>query len=164
VRINVGPPARTDAGNNEEITGAGLLIANDAAPDVPPPGLGLLTVMLALPAVAMFVAVTAAVSCVADTNVVVRLEPFHCTVELEMKLVPFTASENAPPPAVAKDGEIDAIAGDGFEVAVVLPLPLPPQLAIAIPMPITPKRAKLLACVFVLIFTPRLASRILATY
>jgi hypothetical protein len=46
----------------------------------------------------------AAVNCVLLTNVVVRFEPFHCTVEVMRKLVPFTVSVNAGPPAAALFG------------------------------------------------------------
>jgi hypothetical protein len=42
----------------------------------------------------------AAVSEVLLTKVVVRGEPFHCTVELAIKLVPLRASVKPEPPAV----------------------------------------------------------------
>jgi|HubBroStandDraft_1064217.scaffolds.fasta_scaffold132350_1 hypothetical protein len=115
VRVKDDPPWRADDGDSEEIAGAGLLIANDAAAEVPPPGVGLTTVILVFPAAAMSVAVIAAVSCVADTNVVVRLEPFHCTVEPEMKLLPFTVKVKAAPPMVADEGESELIAGTGLD-------------------------------------------------
>lgn len=155
VRVNDDPPRSADAGDKEEMDGAGLLIVNDAAADVPPPGAGFTAETLAVPAVATSAAVTAAVSCVADTNVVARPAPFHCTVEVEMKLVPFTVSENAPPPAVADDGEREATAGDGFDGAEALPPPpLPPQLAIAIPMPMTAAQTEICPRIFVRIFYP----------
>ena len=44
---------------------------------VPPPGVGLNTVTVAVPAVLMSAAGTVAVSDVLLTNVVVRLTPFH---------------------------------------------------------------------------------------
>ena len=46
----------------------------------------------------------AAVNCVALTNVVVRLPPFHCTIALFSKLLPFTVNVNAAPPAIAEFG------------------------------------------------------------
>jgi hypothetical protein len=46
----------------------------------------------------------AAVACVLLTNVVVRLEPFHCTVVVLRKFAPFTVSVNAAPPAAAEAG------------------------------------------------------------
>ena len=76
--------------------GVGLLaaIVNICALDVPPPGAGFTTVTEAVPAEATRAAVTVAVSCVEDTNVVVSVVPFHFTVELETKLVPFTVIVN----------------------------------------------------------------------
>ncbi len=56
--------------------------------DVPPPGAGLDTVTVAVPATAMSAAVIAAVNRVADTYVVVRFAPFQRTTELLTKPVP----------------------------------------------------------------------------
>src|SRR5271156_3705051 len=47
------------------------------APDVPPPGVGLNTVTDGVPPLAVSLAGTAAVNCVALTNVVVKAAPFH---------------------------------------------------------------------------------------
>jgi len=55
------------------------------------------------------------VSCVPLTNVVVRGAPFHCTTELETKLVPVTVNVKAAPPAVALLGESDESVGTGVE-------------------------------------------------
>jgi hypothetical protein len=77
VRVNVGPPTKTETGDSDEITGRGLSTAKLTAEEVPPPGTGFTTVTLAVPAVAVSAGVTGAVSCVADTTVVVRLAPFH---------------------------------------------------------------------------------------
>jgi len=57
---------------------------------------------------------TCAVSCVEETKVVDRLLPFQTTTEAEMKLVPFTVSVNAAPPAVALLGEIELTDGAGL--------------------------------------------------
>jgi hypothetical protein len=128
VRVNDGPPSSADAGDKEEMDGAGLLIASDVAADVPPPGEGLTTVTLALPAAAMSAAVIAAVSCVAETKVVGRPEPLHCTVEFEMKLVPFTVKVKAAPPAVTDDGESEPMDGSGLDGGAELdPDDPPPQ-------------------------------------
>ena len=81
---------------------------------MPPPGAGLTTVTLAVPADAMSAAVIDAVNCVLLTNVVVRLEPFHCTVEVLSKLVPFTVSVNDAPPASAEAGLKLEMDGTGF--------------------------------------------------
>jgi hypothetical protein len=48
--------------------------------------------------------------------------PFHCTVEVEMKLVPLTVSLNAAAPAVTAAGASKATDGIGFSASS-----LPPQ-------------------------------------
>jgi hypothetical protein len=58
-----------------------------------------LTATVAVPGVAISAAVTAACNRVLLTNAVVRLLPFHKTVELLAKLDPFTVKVKAPPPA-----------------------------------------------------------------
>ena len=80
------------------------MIVNVSALDVPPPGVGLKTVTDAVPAVAMSLAGTAAVNCVALSNVVTKPTPFHLTAEALMKFVPVTVSVKAAPPAVAEEG------------------------------------------------------------
>jgi len=72
--------------------------------DVPPPGVGLKTVTDAVPALAMSAAVMDAVSWVDETNVVVRLAPFHLTTEPETKLLPLIVSVNAGYPTVREEG------------------------------------------------------------
>src|SRR4029077_3420006 len=46
VSVKAVPPAATVEGFKEAIVGAGLLIMNDCALEVPPPGVGLVTVTL----------------------------------------------------------------------------------------------------------------------
>lgn len=72
-------PAVAVAGESVVTTGAGLLTVKPDAPEVPPPGAGFTTVTLTAPAAARSPAEMAAVSCVALTKVVVRLDPPHCT-------------------------------------------------------------------------------------
>src|ERR1019366_9092712 len=96
------------------------VIVNVSEFDVPPPGVGFITVTAAVPAAAMSAAVIAAVNCVALTNVVVRALPFHCATELLMKFVPFNVSVNAAPPAPAEVGASDVSVGTGFAAAVTL--------------------------------------------
>jgi hypothetical protein len=87
--------------------------------DVPPPGAGLNTVTLAVPAAAMSVAGIVAVSWVLLTKVVVRFALFHLTRE---PTAPFTGTKPEPltvrvkdgPPARAEFGVIFVIVGTGF--------------------------------------------------
>jgi hypothetical protein len=58
-------------------------IVNVAGVDVAPAHVGFTTVTEAVPAVAIRAAGTVAVSCVAETNVVVSAVPFQFTVEVE---------------------------------------------------------------------------------
>ena len=76
------------------MTGGGGLIVNVSAFDVPPPGVGFTTVTDAVPTAATLAAGTIAVSCVEETNVVTRAEPFHLTVEVATMLVPLTVRVN----------------------------------------------------------------------
>jgi hypothetical protein len=92
------------------ITGV-LAIVNVTAVDVAPQGLGFTTVTEAVPAVAIREAGTVAVSCVDETNVVVSAVPFHFTVEVETKFVPFTVKVNCGPPGVAQVGLSELMVG-----------------------------------------------------
>src|SRR5437899_4360961 len=69
------------------------------------------TEILAAPGCASRLAGTAAATCVALTNVVVRESPFHCTMAPEAKLAPATLSVNPWPPAVADAGVRRSIPG-----------------------------------------------------
>lgn len=108
-------------------TGAGLaVIAKDNPAEVPPPGVALTTVTVAVPAAATSAMVMAAVSCVALTYVVVRLLPFHCTCDEAMNPLPLTVSENAADPAAVVAGAIEAIAGVGLLTLKIAAAELPP--------------------------------------
>jgi hypothetical protein len=102
------------AGESDVAVGAGLLTVNEEITDVPPPGTGFVTVTLNVPAAAICAAVMDAVNCVAFTNVVVAAAPLKFTTEVATKLVPFTVSVKAVPPAAALVGEIEMIAGTGL--------------------------------------------------
>ena len=66
------------------VTTGGSATVNVAGLDVTPPqGLGVTTVIEAVPAVAIREAVTVTVSCVEETKVVARAVPFQFTVEVE---------------------------------------------------------------------------------
>ena len=73
-------------GESDVIAGTGLFTVNGEVADVPPPGAGLVTVTLNVPAAAMSAAVIAAVTCVALTNVVVFAVPLKFTTDDELKI------------------------------------------------------------------------------
>jgi xanthosine utilization system XapX-like protein len=101
VNVNPLPPAVAQVGLVEVIVGDAVIV-NVATFDVAPQGVT--TVIDAVPAVAISEAGTVAVSCVAETKVVVNAVAFHFTVEPETKLVPFTVNVNCGPPATAQFG------------------------------------------------------------
>jgi len=116
VKVNSAVPAVAEAGDSDVSAGAGfvLTIVKADTADVPPPGAGLLTATLALPAAAMYDAAMTAVSFVSLTNVVGNALPFHLTTDEVVKLLPLTARVNAPLPAVPLVGESDVRAGRGL--------------------------------------------------
>ena len=61
VKVNAAPPSVVLEGVSEVSVGRGLFIENVVVPEVPPPGVGLVTVMLAEPAVTISAAGTCAV-------------------------------------------------------------------------------------------------------
>src|SRR5436190_1935603 len=93
--------------------------------DVVPEHVGFTTVIAAVPALAMRMAGTVAVSCVKETYVVANAVPFQLTVDVERKFVPFTVNVNCPPPAVAQVGLSEPIAGTAPIVNVRGPVPVP---------------------------------------
>ena len=80
----------------------------------------------AVPAVAMSGAGTAAINCVALTNVVVRATPFHCTTAPVTKPEPLTVSVNAALPAIAVVCPSDPRTGTGLLIVNVSGLEVPP--------------------------------------
>ena len=78
------------------------------------------TVTEAVPAVAMSLAGTAAVNCVALPNVVTNAVPFHFTTEALMKLVPVTVNVKAAPAAVAEEGCSAVSVGTGLFVPALI--------------------------------------------
>src|SRR5258708_38605741 len=89
VNVKAAPPAVPPAGDSDVIVGTGLtlLIVKVAPLEVPPPGAGLTTVTLAVPAPATRAAETWAVSFVALAYVVGRAAPFHFTTDVAIKLL-----------------------------------------------------------------------------
>jgi hypothetical protein len=102
------------------------VIENGSEDDVPPPGAGVWIVTSAVPTVAWSDAGIEARSCVLLTNVVVRSAPFQRTTEPATKPVPLTVSVKAELPAMALEGEMDAVVGAGFSVVNVSSADVPP--------------------------------------
>jgi hypothetical protein len=108
------------------MTGAGSLIVNVKAAEVPPPGAALDAVTVAVPVELMSAAVIAACNCVLDTKVVGRAVPFHCTVEDDTKFVPATVTVKPGSPANAEFGFSDATVGVGLFTVKVKVVEAPP--------------------------------------
>jgi hypothetical protein len=108
-------------------------IGNVIAFEVPPHGLT--TVIEAVPGLAMRAAVTVAVSCVEETNVVVREVAFQRTVEVETKFVPLTVNVNCGSPAAAQVGLSELMVGTALIVNVAAPdvAPHPATVIDAVP-------------------------------
>jgi hypothetical protein len=101
--------------------------------EVPPPGLGLVTAIGYVPAVARSAAASEAVSCEALTKVVARAVPPKVTVEAWTKPLPFTVTVWAGLPAAAWLGDTLLMDGAGLgepepDGEVVESPPEPPQL------------------------------------
>jgi len=126
VRVNAAPPAVAPVGESEVIFGDGLLTVKFDAVDGPPPGAGLLTTTGGVPAVAMSVACTAMVTCVALTNVTARAVLLNVPVIPLTKFVPLTVRVKAAPPAVAFAGENEVMVGTGLLTLKLVALDVPP--------------------------------------
>ena len=98
---------------------------NVAPFEVPPPGVGLKTVTVAVPADAMSVAWIVAVRDVPEMKVVVRLAPFHRTLLLGLKFVPVTVSVKPGSPEFFVLGLMVVIVGMRFGM-VIHPLYISP--------------------------------------
>src|SRR5215470_7844141 len=121
-RVNCPPPARTGFGLSAVIAGVGFgggVTCRMAAADVPPPGVGVNTVMLAAPGLGMFAEVILAVNCVALPNVVGRLLPLIRTTDELTKPLPVTIRSKSGLPACTVVGLIIVMRGIGFGVAMV---------------------------------------------
>ena len=129
--MNAAPPAVATLGESELIVGP-FRTAKAAAIEFAPPEF---TVMFMVPAFAMRLAETAAVSCVALTNVVVSADPLHWTVAPDTKPLPVIASVKAGPPAVAEFGLNVVIAGAGSIVNCAALEVTPPELTVTLTVP-----------------------------
>jgi hypothetical protein len=91
-----------------------LYVVSRELDDIPPPGVGLVTLIHAQPIVATLLAPTFAVSCVALTKLVESGVPFNCTTEPETNPEPFTVNVNEAEPACTNAGEIELTIGAGL--------------------------------------------------
>jgi hypothetical protein len=106
-----GPPFGGGGGGGG---GGGSTTVKRLAEEVPPPGAGLNTVTLTVPVDVISAAEIAVVNLPLFTNVVGRVEPFHCTAELDIKLEPFSVSVKDEPPTVVELGAMDVRLGTGL--------------------------------------------------
>ena len=88
--------------------------------EVPPPGVGLVTVIEDVPEEAMSAARMVAEIWVEEAKVVARGEPLILTTELETKLVPVTVRVKFDPPAVVEVGEMTEMVGTGLFTVIAL--------------------------------------------
>jgi hypothetical protein len=121
VSVKATPPAATLVGLMLVSVGTpgGVVTVSVAPLDVPPPGAGLNTVMVGVPVLATSVAGIAAVTWVADPNVVVRARPLTWTTDAATKPVPVTVSVNAGLPAARLAGFSVAIVGTGLATVTI---------------------------------------------
>jgi hypothetical protein len=103
-----------------------LLIVRVCALEVPPPGVGLTTVMDEVPTVAMSEARIITVSDEDDTKVVTRGLPFTLTVDDATKFEPVIVMVKFVPPTVVEAGEIPAVTGMGFVIVKICAAEVPP--------------------------------------
>ena len=113
----------------DDVSSTGNVIAFEV------PAHGLATVIENVPAVAMRVADTVAVSSVEETKVVGSAAPLQFTVEVETKFVPLTVNVNCASPALAHVGSSELIVGVALIVNVAAPdvPPHPPTVIEAVP-------------------------------
>jgi hypothetical protein len=113
VSVNAAFPGGTELGLRLEITGA-IQTVNVVERLTPPPGAGLRTVIGKKPLADTSAAVIAAVSCVPETNAVVRPEPANWTIEEAVKPEPVSVRVNPALPSRTDVGLSKVIAGTGF--------------------------------------------------
>ena len=132
VRVNAASPAVALVGEIAVSVGTAAAIGVPEAigklraPEVPPPGAGVTTITGTLATVAISAELTAVVSCLVLTNVVVRALPFQVIVEPFSKLLPFTVSVKAAPPAIAPAGLKLVNVGAGLFTAKARAVEMPP--------------------------------------
>jgi hypothetical protein len=132
VNVNAPEPALTVLGERDVSAGTGFgatVTLNVTEFDVPPPGVGFVTVTAGVPTAVTSLAKIAAVICDAETKLVVRGLPLTFTTDELTKLVPLTVRVNVPEPATTLVGESVVIVGTGLfadatrnPYAVILPI------------------------------------------
>jgi hypothetical protein len=123
VNVNAPEPTIALVVESEVTVGTGFgaaLILKDTEFDVPPPGVGFVTVIAGVPTLVTSVERIEAVNCVALTKDVVRGLPPKFTTDALTKLVPFTVNVSAPELTTTPVGDSDVIVGTGFAGAVTL--------------------------------------------
>jgi hypothetical protein len=114
----------------------GYFTVNVKVPELPPPGAGFVTRILAFCGVARSATAIATRSCPEFTNTVVRGEPFHSATDPGTKFAPVTVTQVLGPGEVMVEGDSDAADGLGLGTSeggktnapcskTTRPLPLP---------------------------------------
>jgi hypothetical protein len=115
VSVKLLPPAVTLAGERLLIAGTGLLTVKiSAGVDVPPPGIGFVTVTEIVPAEVISGVDICAVNCVASTMVALWVVAPNLTVVPATKLLPLTIRVNPAARAVTLAGERPLVIGTGL--------------------------------------------------
>jgi hypothetical protein len=120
VRVKPLSPTAFVVGDIEVMLTSGYVMVKVAAPEVPPPGVGVNTVTLADPPLAISEAGILAINCEVLIKFVGRLLPFHLTTDPLIKLEPFTVRLKSSPPEATVDGEIELNVGAGLLTRVNL--------------------------------------------
>jgi hypothetical protein len=117
VSVKAELPAAVDVGLMEVRVGTALIMVKVADPEVPPPGVALVTVMGTVPPVVMLEEAIVVVSDDDETNVVAAAPPFQLMVDAPFtKLVPLTVSVKFPPPVVVDVGLMELRVGAGLRI------------------------------------------------
>jgi len=126
VIVKVESPTVLVSGEIEVVVGTALFTVKVWALDIPPPGVGLTTVMLNVPAVVMSDDGIEAVILEDETKDVVRLPPSKLTVEDALKPVPVTVIVKPESPTVLVSGEMLEVVGTGLLTVKVCAFEAPP--------------------------------------
>jgi hypothetical protein len=131
VSVNAGPPAVAELGLRLLIVDAGLMVKVAAAEVTPP----VVTITLAVPALAIRAAVTGTVIFVIPETAGFSEVVSHFTVVPEVKFAPLIVSVNAGPPAVAELGLKLLIVDAGLIVKVAAAEVTPPVVTATLAVP-----------------------------